>query len=358
MRGIISAGVESIGEFDAIIDTRSPTEFAEDHIPGAINCPVLDDAQRAEVGTLYKQVSPFAARRVGAALVSENIARHLRECFHDKPRSWRPMVYCWRGGQRSGAMTIVLRQVGWDAIQLEGGYRAYRRQVVDRLAVLPCPLDFIVIGGPTGSAKSRVLQALAALGEQTLDLEALANHKGSVLGLMPGSPQPSQKAFESELAVALERLDPARPVFVEAESRKIGRLQVPEALIERMRAGRGMAIDAPLQARVAYLIGDYDYMLRDPDFLVARLGALRPLRGNETVDAWIDLVGRGCWEALVESLLVEHYDPLYRRSQELNYRAQGSPLVASADRLDDAGIAALARRIATASADDQRTASK
>lgn len=340
-----TANISGIGQFDTIIDTRSPAEFAEDHIPGALSCPVLDNAQRAEVGTLYKQESPFAARRVGAALVSENIARHLRDSFKDKPRSWRPLVYCWRGGQRSGAMTIVLRQVGWDAHQLEGGYKAYRRHVVERLAALPLALDFIVVGGATGSAKSRVLQAIDTLGEQTLDLETIACHKGSVLGLVPGSLQPSQKAFESALAVALSRLDPSRPVFVEAESRKIGRLQVPEALITRMRAGRGIAIQAPLSARVDYLLRDYDYMLRNPDFLVDRLQALRALRGNEVVDAWVGLVRGEDWKTLVESLLTGHYDPLYRRSQELNYRAHGNPAEAVADRLDDSGISALARQI-------------
>lgn len=347
MKNPATASADSLDGFDAIIDTRSPAEFAEDHLPGAINCPVLDDAQRAEVGTLYKQNSPFAARRVGAALVAENIAHHLRTAFADRPKHWRPLVYCWRGGQRSGAMTIVLRQVGWDARQLEGGYKAYRRRVVTELAALPLPLEFVVIGGPTGSAKSRVLQALAERGEQVLDLEALASHKGSVLGLVPGQPQPSQKAFESALWRALARLDREHPVFVEAESRKIGRLQVPETLIERMRAARGVAIDAPLAARVEFLIGDYDYMLRDPEYLIGRIEALRPLRGNETVDRWIDLARDQHWSELVESLLNNHYDPLYRKSQELNYRAHGSPATVTAARLDSAGIAQLAAAIAT-----------
>lgn len=348
MKNPAIASVDSLSGFDAIIDTRSPSEFAEDHLPGAINCPVLDDAQRATVGTLYKQDSPFAARRVGAALVSENIARHLRIDFADKPKHWRPLVYCWRGGQRSGAMTIVLRQVGWDARQLEGGYKSFRRHVVAELAALPSRLDFIVIGGPTGSAKSRVLQALAERGEQVLDLEELASHKGSVLGLLPGLAQPSQKAFESALWMALRGMDPGRPVFVEAESRKIGRLQVPESLIERMRAARCIAIEAPLAARVEFLLGDYDYMVRDPEHLVARLDALRPLRGNGPVDDWIELIGAGRWTELVESLLTGHYDPLYRKSQELNYRAHGTPPIVTATRLDQPGIEQLASAIAAA----------
>ena len=238
--------------FDDIIDVRTPAEFAEDHIPGSINCPVLDNEQRIEVGTLYKQHSPFAAKKIGAAYVAENIARHLRTSFQDRPQKWRPLIVCWRGGQRSGAMTLILRRVGWDAQQLQGGYKTYRTQVLAELAELPRRMAYTVVCGATGSGKSRVLQALAQRGEQVLDLEELACHKGSVLGVLPDSPQPSQKMFESRLLVALRGFDPQRAVFVEAESRKIGCLQVPDALLETMRTGHCITIDATLAARVAF----------------------------------------------------------------------------------------------------------
>ena len=146
-------------EFDALLDVRSPAEFAEDHIPGAINVPVLDNTQRAQVGTLYTQVSPFEARKVGATLIARNIAAHIEQHFMDKPKNWRPLVYCWRGGQHSGAMAHILSQVGWPVGQLEGGYKAYRQRVRSELQTLPASFRFRVICGPTGSGKSRLLQA-------------------------------------------------------------------------------------------------------------------------------------------------------------------------------------------------------
>ncbi len=335
----------TLAEFDEIIDVRSPAEFAADHIPGAINCPVLDDAQRIEVGTLYKQASPFEAKKIGAALVSENIGRHLRERFLGKARDWKPLIYCWRGGNRSGSMTTVFRAIGWKASQLEGGYKTWRSHVVAQLNDLPPAFRFRVICGATGSAKTRILQAIGALGEQVLDLETLASHKGSVLGVLPGQPQPDQKWFETLLLQELERLDPARPVYVEAESRKIGRLHVPETLIERIRAGECLNVDATLAARIAFLLADYDYFLTMPELLSERLDVLRRLHSRETMTRWQEMIAAADWPALVHELLERHYDPLYRRSQDRNFTGYGNPDTFPADDLSAAGIAGIAARI-------------
>ena len=340
-----------LAAFDEIIDVRTPAEFAEDHAPGAIKCPVLDDAQRVEVGTLYKQVSPFAAKKIGAAYVAENVARHLRERFLDRPKSWRPLVMCWRGGERSGAMTHILRRVGWDAQQLDGGYKAYRRLVVDTLVEQPRDFAFQVVCGATGSGKSRLLQALAARGAQVLDLEALACHKGSVLGVLPDADQPSQKAFETRLLAALAGLDPARPVFVEAESRKIGRLHLPDTLLEGLRAGACIEVEAEFSARVEFLLRDYDYFLAAPDWLNQRLDALRPLQGHETVKRWQDLARSGAWRQLVSELLGQHYDPLYRRSQHHNFAGLATPRKLATEDLSPAGIDALAAQLHPAQPD-------
>jgi len=334
-----------LADFDEIIDVRSPAEFAEDHIPGAINCPVLDDAQRIEVGTLYKQVSPFEAKKIGAALVSENIGRHLRERFLGKARDWKPLIYCWRGGNRSGSMTTVFRAIGWKASQLEGGYKTWRSHVVAQLEHLPPSFDFRVICGATGSAKTRILQSIGALGEQVLDLETLASHKGSVLGVLPGQPQPGQKWFETLLLQELERFDPARPVYVEAESRKIGRLHVPEALIARIRAGECLSVDASLAARVAFLLTDYDYFLTMPAFLSERLAVLKNLISRETMARWQEMIAAGEWPALVRELLEQHYDPLYQRSQDRNFTGYENPATFPTDDLSATGIAGLAARI-------------
>ena len=304
---------------DAVIDARSPSEYAEDHLPGAISLPVLEDAERARVGTLYKQVSPFAARKLGAALVARNIARHLEGALADRPKGWRPLVYCWRGGKRSAAFVHVLREVGWDAHALEGGYKAYRRFVVDELSRLPREFTFRVVHGATGSGKSRLLRALAQAGAQVLDLEDLAAHRGSVLGDLPDRPQPSQKAFETRLLAQLGALERALPVYVEGESRKIGQVQVPEALIERMRASDCLLLEASTATRVALLMDEYRHFFAVPGALCAQLDCLVPLHGRAKIEDWKALAAGAAWERLVARLLEEHYDPAYRRSAERNF---------------------------------------
>ena len=339
------ATVAQLAEFDAIIDARAPGEFAEDHLPGAISMPVLDDEERARVGTLYKQVSVFEAKKLGAALVSRNIANHIEQHLLDQPKGWRPLVYCWRGGQRSGAFTHILREIGWDAQRLQGGYKSWRQHVITQLAVLPQQVKFRVVTGATGSGKSRLLEALAARGAQILHLEQLAAHKGSVLGNLPGQPQPAQKGFESQLLAALSALDLSRPVYVEAESRKIGRLQLPDALLEAIRQAPGLHIEAALGARVEFLLRDYDYAVADPAWLLARLEHLKGLQSNETLAQWRSLVAAGDFPTLVEELLARHYDPLYQRSQAHNYDSFGAATRYATDRLDPAALDQLATRI-------------
>jgi len=339
------ANLAQITEFDEVIDVRTPAEYAEDHLPGAINCPVLSDAERVQVGTLYKQVSPFAAKKVGAALVARNIAQHLEQHFLDKPREWKPLLYCWRGGQRSGAMTHVLRQVGWQATQLEGGYKIYRHHVVESLAELPRHLRFRVVTGATGSGKSRLLEALAREGAQVLHLEELAAHKGSVLGGLPDAPQPRQRCFESRLLVCLHALDATRPVYVEAESRKIGVLQLPNALLDAMRAGDCLRVEATLAARIDFLLRDYAYFLAEPTHLKERLARLKELQGNATIARWHALIDAGDWPALVSELLRHHYDPQYLRSQDQNYARHALASRYDTDDLSPTGVQHLARRI-------------
>ena len=305
--------------FDTIIDARTPSEYALDHVPGAVNAPVLDDAERAQVGTLYKQVSPFEAKKLGGALVAKNVARHIEMLFSKEDKSWKPLVYCWRGGKRSGAMAHILREVGWDAQTLPGGYRAYRRWVVEQLSSLPEKFSFKVVHGPTGSGKSRFLAALARAGAQVLDLEALAAHRGSVLGGLPHQPQPSQKWFESQLLARLQSFDATRPVHVEGESKKIGEVQVPEALMARMRASPCLLLQTQLATRVTLLLEEYRHFTADRAALEAQLDCLVPLHGREKIAAWKALAAAGDWRGFVERLLLEHYDPAYTRSSLRNF---------------------------------------
>jgi len=341
------ATVAQLADFDEIIDARSPAEYADDHLPGAISCPVLDDAQRAHVGTLYKQASPFAARKIGGVWVAQNVAGHIERLFVDKPREWRPLVYCWRGGQRSGAFTYILRQIGWDAQRLEGGYKVWRRQVLDDLVAWPQSLSFRVVAGATGSGKSRLLAALAAAGAQVLQLEELAAHKGSVLGVLPATTQPSQRLFESRLHAALARFTAERPVYVEAESRRIGAVQLPNELIDAMRAAPSLRLEVPLPARVDFLLEDYDYFLADPAWLMARLAQFIGLQSRETVARWTGLAESGAFRTLVQELLEQHYDPLYQSSQRKNFSAfAGAAPIALEDLAADS-VSRLAQELLT-----------
>jgi tRNA 2-selenouridine synthase len=309
-----------LAQFDAIVDVRSPGEFAEDHVPGAVNHPVLNDEERAMVGTLHKQASAFEAKKVGAAIVARNIAQHLDAHFRDMPRGWKPLIYCWRGGSRSGAMTHILRSIGWHAAQLEGGYKSYRAAVRRDLDVLPQSFQFLVICGRTGSGKSRLLETLAANGAQVLDLEQLAAHRGSVLGNLPDSSQPTQKTFDSLVWAALHRFDPARPVFVEAESKKVGLLRVPEVLMEHMRGGECYFLDTAREARIELLRDDYRHLIADRALLETKLDCLVGLHSRERIADWKSRAAAEDWDGLVGDLLDHHYDPAYGKSMSRNYR--------------------------------------
>ncbi len=334
-----------LDEFDSIIDVRSEGEFAEDHIPGAINCPVLDNQERVRIGTLYKQVGSFEAKKAGAALVARNIAGHLDSSFADKPRDWKPLVYCWRGGNRSGAMAHILARIGWPVVQIDGGYREFRRHVVADLQELPARFDYRVIAGPTGSGKSELLRTLAHEGAQVLDLEQLASHRGSVLGHIPAAPQPSQKAFESGIWQALRRFDPARPVFVESESKKVGNLRVPDALMDRMRASPCIALNVSIPERVALLMREYAHFVADPAALNRQLACLLVLHGREKVARWQAMASGGEMTALVQELLAQHYDPAYLRSIGRNFARFGEARAVSLSDSSAASFSAAAQEL-------------
>ncbi len=298
---------------DTIIDVRATSEFAEDHLPGAINLPVLDDGQRAEVGTIYKQVSPFNARKIGGALVAQNTARHLQGPLADKKGDWQPLVYCWRGGQRSGAFATILSQVGWRVQLLQGGYRSYRRLVVGMLYDDPLPFRMIVIEGGTGTAKTELLEHLKDAGAQTLDLEGLAHHRGSLFGAME-QPQPAQKLFESRIAGVLSGFDPTRPIWVEAESSRVGDRTVPPMVWSAMQSAPRAEITAPKTTRAAYLARAYSDLTEDATLLKKRIGQLAPYHAAEVISDWQQLARGGNWATLAEGLISAHYDPRYAKS--------------------------------------------
>lgn len=303
--------------FDEILDARSESEFAEDHIPGAINLPSLSDAERAKVGTIYVRESRFLARKIGAAMLARNAARHLETHLADKPGDYAPLVHCWRGGQRSRGLAIILEQIGWRVRVLAGGYRAYRRRVTERLYEAEPWFGAVLLEGPTGAGKTEILERLGALGAPALDLEGLAAHRGSIFGGDPARPQPSQKGFESGVLSALEAQGAAAaeaPLFMEAESSKIGQRLIPPTLWKAMLAAPAIAIEAPVEARARYSLARYAEIAADPERLTTLLLKLTPLVGRERVAIWRALAEQGAFEELAEDLLRRHYDPAYARS--------------------------------------------
>ena len=308
-----------LGEFADVIDARSEGEYAEDHLPGAINWPSLNNEERKLVGTEYKQISAFDAKKRGAVLVAKNIARHLERDVIHKPRDWQPLVYCWRGGKRSGSLALILDQIGFNVTLVDGGYKAFRAALVAALPGLAAQFEYRVICGTTGSGKTRLLQALASQGAQVLDLEALANHRSSVLGVIPGSPQPTQKAYDSLIWAALKGFDASRPVYIESESKKVGNVAIPEGLITAMRAAPCLQLDLSEDERVELLLEDYDFFVKDIEFFCDRLGALTQARGKEVVTGWQTRARSGDIASVVRELLVDHYDPVYLQSMKRNF---------------------------------------
>ena len=322
-----------LGSFTEVIDARSEGEFAEDHLPGAINWPSLNNEERQLVGTEYKQISAFDAKKRGAALVAKNIARHLERDVIHKPRDWQPLVYCWRGGKRSGSLALILDQIGFNVTLVDGGYKAFRAALVADLSQLAAQFDYRVICGTTGSGKTRLLQALAMQGAQVLDLEALANHRSSVLGVIPGKPQPTQKAYDSLIWAALKSLDAARPVYIESESKKVGNVAIPEGLITAMRAAPCLQLDLSDGERVELLLEDYDFFVKDIEFFCDRLAALTQARGKDVVADWQARSRGGDVASVVRELLVDHYDPVYLQSMKRNFvQYSGAAKIAPADR--------------------------
>ena len=329
-----SAALANRPQYTKIIDVRSPSEFLEDCFPDAENQPVLNDEQRVTIGTINKEISAFEAKRVGAALVSRNIANILETHFTDLQRDAKLLVYCWRGGNRSASLATVLARIGYHVEVIEGGYKAYRREVMEQIERVARSLPYQVIVGRTGSGKSLLLRALAMQGAQVLDLEDLARHKGSVLGLVPGDTQPSQKKFESLLLQALLAFRPDRAVFVESESRKIGQCQVPEALINKMRTSPCVDLQTSAATRIALLKQDYPYFLEPNPTLHLKLEALVPLHGRDKIDAWKAKANAQDWDGFVQSMLDQHYDPAYDRSIRRNFALfeQALPIKLSGDQ--------------------------
>ena len=330
-------------KFDTIIDVRSPLEFIEDHIVGAINCPVLSDLERQKVGTIYKKESSFKAKIIGSSLTAKNIAFHIENNFMEKKGSWQPLIYCWRGGQRSKAFSIVLSEVGWRTNQLKGGYKEYRNQVINFLDNIGPKLKITLISGKTGSAKTKILKSIENEGGQILDLEGLANHKGSLLGKIPDLIQPSQKFFESLIFNKIQNLNLKDKIYIEAESSKIGNIHIPKSIWKKMIKSPRIEISANVELRAKFLVSDYDYMCNDPTLINPIIKGLKNRLSKKLFDEWTNLIDRKKWFDLTKSFLENHYDPSYSSNTIKNDRKVIKKITATS--LNNSDIKDIAKKI-------------
>ncbi|GAA4453900.1 tRNA 2-selenouridine(34) synthase MnmH [Rurimicrobium arvi] len=289
-----------------LIDVRTPAEFTQGHIPGAQNVPIFSNEERVQVGTTYKQIGREPAILLGFELVGPKWAELIRQCLLLAPGK-RIAVHCWRGGMRSGALAWALNFYGFEVYQVQGGYKAYRRWTLQQLQR---SFNLRILGGKTGSGKTEWLHQLKAAGRQVIDLEAIAQHQGSSYGTMNRMVQPSQEHFENLLAWRLKDIDPAQPLWLEDESRRIGKREIPKDLWEQIRSAPMLDLQLPLETRVARLAAEYGVL--DKDFLVEcteRIG--RRLGPEQTRDA-VRAIREDRMPDFIRIVLF-YYDKTYRK---------------------------------------------
>lgn len=302
--------IENYARYDLILDARSPHEFAQSHLPGARNFYALNDEEHKEIGTIYKQVSPFEARVKGAAYVCKNAIDHIAALYPEFTPNHRIAIYCARGGMRSSSLSTIFSNIGYRLDRVKGGYKAYRNHVVDYMEHFE-PRRLIVLGGNTGCGKSDLLAKL----NNTIDLEGLANHYGSSFGAVNG-PQPGAKMFQNRLMHAFEATDASHPVFIESESKKIGRLVVPNALYAMMHEGLRVEVTAPLKQRVERIMRMYEKI--DDTFFYASMDKIAPYIKRTAKEDTLTAYRQGDLAKVAEILLVEYYDVVYKKPRRVD----------------------------------------
>jgi len=293
--------------FGSIIDVRSPAEFTKGHIPGAVNIPIFNNLERAKVGTVYKQQSREEAIALGLEIVGPKMESFTKQA-RQQAQNGMLNVYCWRGGMRSEKMAWLFETVGLQTKVLQGGYKAYRHYLHEQFTNLK---HLVVLQGPTGSGKTLILQALEALGEQVLDLEGLAHHKGSAFGGLGETPQPTTQQFQNNILAAIAQFDFNRTVWVESESVTIGRVYLPETLWQQMNKARILTIEVPKKYRIEHIVEQYGLFSKED--LIDKISQLEQNMGGAKIKETIALVETGnLYEAV--DLLLAYYDNYYAYS--------------------------------------------
>jgi tRNA 2-selenouridine synthase len=287
-----------------VVDVRSPAEFAQGHIPGAVNIPLFSNEERAVVGTAYKQVSKDEALLRGLEYVGPKMAGFVRQSKKLATQG-EVLVHCWRGGMRSGSFAWLLETAGLTVATLSGGYKAYRNEVLGRFTR---PWQLLVLGGKTGSGKTEILKELQRAGEQVLDLEALAHHKGSSFGAIGQAPQPTSEHFENSIARELQQLDPTRRIWIEDESRTVGKCFVPLALWEQMRLAPVAFVDVPKEIRIQRLVREYACF--DPALLFDATERIQKRLGGQHYQAAVQALQQHDY-ATVADITLTYYDKAY-----------------------------------------------
>ncbi|MGY3053490.1 tRNA 2-selenouridine synthase [Pedobacter sp. UYEF25] len=287
-----------------VVDVRTPLEFEQGHIPGAINLPIFTNEQRVLVGTAYKQQSREAAILLGFELVGGKWADFIRVAESLSPEK-KILVHCWRGGMRSGAMAWAFNLYGFEVSTLKGGYKVFRRAAIDAFSK---QYPFKILSGSTGCAKTEILQEMLLLGEQVIDLEGLAQHQGSSFGSMGTLVQPSQEQFENLLGVALQKMDLNKPIWLEDESILIGKRVIPKPIWEQMRQAPVMKLQIPKKARIEFLNAKYGIL--DPEFLKAAVLGIAKRLGPLETKFTLQAINEGRMKDFIEKVLV-YYDKAY-----------------------------------------------
>ncbi len=307
----LAATLEYRHQQTLLVDVRSPAEYSEASIPGAINVPLFSNEERAEVGTLYKQQGKMIARRRGVVIAAPKIPDFVAQIEAARALSTLPVIiFCWRGGIRSLAMTTFMNLAGIPARQLSGGHKAFRRMVCDYFDNYQWPRIY-VLRGLTGIGKTRILHQLAEQGEPVIDLEKIANHRGSAFGGMGLGEQPGQKQFEARLWGRLDELRDCPYLITEGESRHIGRRAVPPRFHQAMQHQTSLWLTTSMELRTEVILADYPDLEQLHGPIARALDSLRERLGNSSVNHFKQLLDTENWHLLIGRLMQDYYDPLY-----------------------------------------------